>query len=123
MYLENFVDLIRFSFTLKNGFHCDQLAEDAADRPDVDRRRVFFGAEQEFGRAVPQSDNDRSVRFERRSVFSGQSEIAHFQNTPVAQQQIGRLQVAVKDPVIVQMSHSTQQLLQKTLDFPCARNQ
>lgn len=46
---------------------------------------------------------------------------AHLENAGVAEQQVGRLEVAVQDPVVVQMLHTPQQLDHQRLHLPCGR--
>lgn len=43
---------------------------------------------------------------------------AHLEDAGVAQQQVGRLEVAVQDPVVVQVLHATQQLDHERLHLP-----
>lgn len=44
---------------------------------------------------------------------------AHLEDACVAQQQVGRLEVSVQDPVVVEVLHSAQQLDHQCLHFPC----
>lgn len=45
-------------FTFEHGSESEELAVDAADGPNIDRRRVVPCAEKQFGRTIPNCDDD-----------------------------------------------------------------
>lgn len=55
-------DLINLRVTGEERLTHDHLGKDAADRPHVNARRVVTRAEEDFGSAVPESDNLCLVR-------------------------------------------------------------
>ena len=58
---EDAEQLINLRIAVEDGTFVGHLGEDAADRPDIDRHTVALRAEENFGSAVPQSDNLVSV--------------------------------------------------------------
>ena len=52
-----------------------------------------------------------------RCALSCKTKVCDFQDSPVAHEEVRRLEVAVEDPVGVQMLHATQQLLHHRLEL------
>ena len=67
---EDGVQLIGLTFTAEDRLQVQKFSEYAADGPHIDRATVLFRLQQQFGRPVPESHNDRRVRFQGRSIFS-----------------------------------------------------
>ena len=51
------------------------FGEDAAYGPDVDRRRILLGSEEDLRRSVPEGDNLVCVGLDWESKGSGETEI------------------------------------------------
>ena len=80
-----------------------QLGEDAAEAPDVDAVVVAVGAEQEFGRAVPERDDELGEVARRRVAGeAGGAEVRELDAAGVGEQDVGGFEVAVQDPAAVQ---------------------
>ena len=71
--------------------------------------------QQELRGAVPERDHIVGVRAQRRSVLARQPEVADLELALVAVQDVAGLEVAVQDPVLVQVVHPAEQLLHQAL--------
>lgn len=67
--------------TLEQRLTIDNLCEDAADRPDIDRCRVVLGAEENVGSTVPKSDDLVSEVFDRDAEGTGKAKICQLEQT------------------------------------------
>ena len=79
----------------------NHFGEDAADGPDVDAGGVELGAEQDFGRFVPQGDDLVGVGAQRDAEGARQSKVGQLQQAVAVHQQVLRLHVAVQHAVRV----------------------
>mmetsp|Transcript_29447 Transcript_29447/g.80815 ORF Transcript_29447/g.80815 Transcript_29447/m.80815 type:complete len:353 (+) Transcript_29447:448-1506(+) len=92
------------------------LAKDAADRPQVDGRRVFARTHQHVGRAVPQRYHLVRVAAHRDTKRARQAKVCELELLVVLiDEQILRLEVAVQHPPVVAEGDAEQQLAQQHL--------
>ena len=75
---ENSVELVHLGVPREKRPFGHHLGENTADRPDVDRGRVFCAPEEEFRRSVPQRHHIRGVRPDRHREDSREPEIGDF---------------------------------------------
>ena len=94
--LEYLVQLVLLALAAEQRRHVDEFSKDAADRPDVDVRRVLLLPEQELGGSVPECDDNGRVVLQGRPVLSRQAEVSHLQDAAVAQEDVGRLEISEK---------------------------
>lgn len=75
-------------------------------------------AQQELGGAVPQRD-DQLRELGRRGVtdVAGHAEICDLELAAVVQKEVGGLEIAVQDPVVVQISDTAGELEEECLDL------
>eukprot|EP00760_Papus_ankaliazontas_P003438 PhM_4_TR11614/c4_g1_i1/m.9825 len=96
----------------------DELVEDDADGPHVHRGAVLVReVEQRLGRAVPHGAHFRRlvVPVGAAAVVPRETEVAHLQNAVVVEQKVRRLEVAVDDPVVVEVRDGAEQLVHDAL--------
>lgn len=65
--LEYFLQLLTFVLSRKQGLTVDNLGENAANRPNINRGTVVLTAHQNVGGAIPKSDHLMSEVFHRDS--------------------------------------------------------
>jgi len=111
------VDLVQLALALQRRLAQQHLAKDATNRPHIDRCAVELGAKEQLGRAIPQRHDDRRVIAERVAVRPSETKVGNLQDALVVHQNVGRFEVAVDDPVLMEILHAEQQLLQDTLDL------
>lgn len=92
-----------------------RTSHDAADSPHVDGGAVLLLAEQQFRCAVPQCHNDRCHGLGGLSVLARQTKVRELEHALIVQQEIARLDVAVNDPVLVQVLHGLAQRCQHVI--------
>ena len=97
----------------------EQLAEYAADGPQVDALVVLARAVEELGRSVPARGHLGRVQAIALVLVEDarESEVADLEVAGGADEQIGRLQVAMHDRVLVAEGHAVQQHLHVALDL------
>mmetsp|Transcript_10411 Transcript_10411/g.22099 ORF Transcript_10411/g.22099 Transcript_10411/m.22099 type:complete len:417 (-) Transcript_10411:311-1561(-) len=94
-----------------------QLGEDAADGPHVDRRAVETRTEQQLGGAVPERDDPVGVRSKLLLKGPREAKVCKLELPLVVDQQVGALDVAVEHAVLVAVGHPLEQLLHVALDL------
>ena len=110
--LKDFDQLITVVLTGKQGLSVHNLGEDAANRPDVDRSCVVFGAKQDIGCTVPQSDDLVSEVLDRDAEGASETEICQLQQTFSVDEQVLRLEVSMEHFVPMTLLYSVQELIQ-----------
>lgn len=115
--LEDLGQLVDLVLALQERLFGQQLPEDAPDAPHVDRGAVLLGAEQQLGRAVPQRDDQLGHLGRRVAEVARHAEICDLEHAPVVEQQVGRLEIPVQDPVGVQVGHARRELQQQRFDL------
>lgn len=132
---EDLEDFVNLRVAGEQGFACGHLGEDAANGPHVDACAVLTATEEDFGCAVPEGDDLRGVsidmsrvkaaeRFaylvgvgaERDTKGSGQTKIGELEVALLVNEQVLRLQVAVKNAVGVAVANTGAQLVHELLD-------
>jgi len=110
--------LVDFVAALEKGLAGEQLAEYAAYAPEVDFTTVFWGAEQEFGGAVPESDDEGcEVLGWGIADVAGHAEVGYFKETAVGEEEVGGFEVAVENVVGVEVRDARGELQEEGLDF------
>lgn len=90
-----------------------ELGEDAPNSPEIDCRCVMPAAQEKLGCAVPDGDNNFvSVEqgMQRLLKESSQAKISNTHLTSGSHHDVRRLQVAMQDPVSMQVEQSIQDL-------------
>lgn len=107
---------VHFRFlAFEDGAQAEQFGKDAAYGPEVDGRGVVPAAEQEFGRAVPDRNDDFVAGEERRERFMEQAretEIPDFYLSGGRHHYVCGFEIAVQHPVAVQVEQAVQQLVE-----------
>lgn len=80
-----------------------QLGEDAAQAPDVDFKTIRFGAKEEFWGAVPEGDDKLGELWGWGGGVAGHAEVGEFDLATVVHEEIGGFEIAVQDPVRVEV--------------------
>lgn len=89
----------------------EQLSRDDTDTPDVESRSVVPHAEADLGPAVaPRHDRWRHV-WCRVAVVTCEAKVTDLDVAKVVVQNVGGLEVAVEDPVVVQVAHALEHLV------------
>lgn len=83
------LQLIDLTATWKDGFLCQQLRQDASDRPHIDCRAVIDGTQQQLGGSVPQRDNAVGVIARLFVEGTRESKVCQLQLSLVVDQQVG----------------------------------
>mmetsp|Transcript_15914 Transcript_15914/g.62183 ORF Transcript_15914/g.62183 Transcript_15914/m.62183 type:complete len:368 (-) Transcript_15914:146-1249(-) len=109
--LEDLVELVDLRVARKERVQQQQLGEDAADRPDVDRRRVGLHAEEDLRRAVPQRHHVVRVGTERHVEGTCQAKIGDLQGALLVDQEVRRLEVPVDDAARVAVRQAAKELV------------
>lgn len=107
---EDLEDLVNLGVTWEEGLAGSHLGEDAADGPHVDTSGVLAATEQDFGRAVPESDDLVSVSAERNTESAGQTKIGQLEVAFLVDEQVLRLQVTVQNTVGVAVARTLKEL-------------
>mmetsp|Transcript_107152 Transcript_107152/g.333011 ORF Transcript_107152/g.333011 Transcript_107152/m.333011 type:complete len:204 (-) Transcript_107152:357-968(-) len=112
-------DLVAVVLAGEEGLPAEQLPEDAANGPDVDRLRVTPGQEYHLGRPVPPRDNVvRAVLRLALLVFrenARQAKVAYLGHAVPVHQDVGWLQVPVHNPSPVEVGEAHEDLVNKVL--------
>lgn len=82
----------KFSFP-----HQQQFRQDAPDRPHIDGRRVGIAGEQQLGRPIPARDDVLGHKGRGLGAGPGQAKVANFEVAGGVEEEVGGLEVAVKD--------------------------
>lgn len=109
---EQFVD---FRISRKERVAVDELGEDAADGPDVDRGGVVLGAEEHLRCAIPQGDHLVRVGANGDGERAGQAKVRELEDTGAVDQQVLGLEVAVHDAMRVAVGDAADELVQIAL--------
>lgn len=116
--LKDLSQLFHFVVTLEQGLPVDELAKDAAHAPHVDGGVVGRGPEDELRRAVPERDDELGESRGRWVAdISRHAKVGNLELAAVVEEEVGRLEVPVEDPVFVQVRDSGRELEEETLDF------
>jgi hypothetical protein len=96
----------------------EEFAEYTAETPHIDVCVVRCGAEEEVGRAVPES-HDELGEVGRRwcGGISGHAKIGDLQDAPVGEEEVGGLEISVEDVVTVEVGQGRCELVEKGFDF------
>ena len=98
-----------------------EFCQDAANRPDIHPDAVVLGSEEKFWSSIPPGDHDVSVNTSGRTKISGQAKVTQLEATFAVHQEIVGFEVAVKDPVVVEILQSEQGL--QSVGFDVCRGQ
>ena len=101
---ENPVHLINFSFTRQQRSPQQQFRQNASNTPHINRRIINFRPEQQFRCPVPQRHYNWGELFGTWTESTRQAEIGNLDNAAVAQKEVAGFEVAVDDPVAVEVS-------------------
>ena len=98
------VQLFQLAVSLQYGSSGPQLCHDATDSPHVYRGAIVALPQQELGGPVPKGDDP--VRVSVSEIFvdivsPGQSKISKFEDSILRHEDVGGLEVSVKDFVVV----------------------
>jgi len=114
---EDLEDLVDLRITREERLTGSHLGEDAANGPHVDTSGVLAATEQNFGRAVPESDDLVSVSAERNTKGAGQTKIGQLQVALLVDEQVLRLEITVKNAVGVAVARALEELKSELLDL------
>lgn len=109
--------MVDFVAALEEGLAGEEFPEDAADAPGVDRGGVAGRAEEELGRAVPEGDDELGEFGGRVADVAGHAEVGDLELAAVVEEEIGGLEVAVEDPVVVEVGDARGELEEEGFDF------
>lgn len=115
--LEDLGQLVDFVGALQEWLARQQLAEDAAHGPHVDGWAVFVGAEEEFGRAVPEGHDQLGKLGRWVAVVPCHAEIGDLEGAAVVEEEVGGLEIAVEDPVFVEVADTGDKLVEESFGF------
>jgi len=90
----------------------DELCEDAAYRPNVDRGVVVLASHQDVGRAVPQGHDLVSEVLDRDTEGACQTKVCKLQDAFAVDQEVLGLQISVEHFVLVALGDAVQELVQ-----------
>ena len=113
--LENLDELIFLVLAREQGLPGHNLSEDAANRPNVDRRVVVLRAHENVRSAIPQRHNLVRKVLDWDAEGASQTEIRQLKNVVFVDEQILRLQISVEHLVLVALGGAGQQLIQVRL--------
>jgi hypothetical protein len=110
--------LVDFVFALEEGFSCQELAKNAADGPHVDGLAVASCAEEELRGAVPEGD-DELGEFWGWGVadVTGHAKVGDFELAAVVEEEIGGFEVAMEDPVVMEVGDTGRELEEEGFYF------
>lgn len=114
---EDLEDLIDLRVTREERLAGSHLGEDAANGPHVDTSGVLATTEQNFGRAVPESDDLVGVSAERNTEGASQTEICQLQVAFLVDEQVLWLQVTVENAVGMAVARALEELKSELLDL------
>jgi hypothetical protein len=114
---EDLEDLVDLGVTWEQRLAGGHLGENAANGPHVDTSRVLATAEQDLGRAVPESDDFVSVGAERDTKSASQTKIGQLQVALLVDEQVLWLKIAVQDAVGVAIACAFEKLESELLDL------
>lgn len=114
---EDFENLVDLGVTREKRLAGSHLGEDAANGPHVDTSGVLAATEQNFGRAVPESDDLVGVSAERNTKGASQTKIGQLQVALLVDEQVLRLQVTVQDAVGMAVARALEELESELLDL------
>ena len=80
--------MIDFRVSREEGFPGHHLGENAADGPDINASGVLAAAEEDFGRAVPESDDFVGVCADGDAKGSGQAKVGKFEGAVRVDQEV-----------------------------------
>mmetsp|Transcript_36102 Transcript_36102/g.93777 ORF Transcript_36102/g.93777 Transcript_36102/m.93777 type:complete len:558 (-) Transcript_36102:101-1774(-) len=114
---EDVEDLVDLAVAGEERAAADHLRKDAADGPDVNRRGVVLGAQEDLGRAVPQRDHLVGVRAHGDAEGAREAKVRQLEQVlPLVDEEVLRLEVAVQDPVGMAVRNARHHLVQVVLD-------
>ena len=105
-----------FRFAIKKSTLRNDFSEDAANRPEINRRRVLGGTKQQLWRSIPQRDYLSSVWAYGNAECSGETEVSNFEIVINAEQNVLRFEVSVNDSPGVTGGDSAHELIHVPLD-------
>ena len=111
--LKDFKKLVILVAAWEEWLLSDDLCEDAADGPDVDRGVVVLGTHEDVGGSVPQGHHFVREVLYRNTEGTGQTEIGELQHVLPVDQQVLWFQVSVQHLVLVALRCSVQELVQE----------
>lgn len=111
LHLEYFEDLIYLRITNEQCLPLGHLCVDAANAPDVDGRRVFFGPQKDFWRTIPQCHDFVRVRFDGKAECPRQPKICELNIAVFVNEEVLWLQVAVHHAMGVAVGCCLQDLI------------
>lgn len=114
---EDFENLVDLGVTREKRLAGSHLGEDAANGPHVNTSGVLAATEQNFGRAVPESDDLVGVSAERNTKGASQTKIGQLQVALLVDEQVLRLQVTVQDAVGMAVARALEELESELLDL------
>lgn len=114
---EDLEDLVDLGVTREKRLTGSHLGEDAANGPHVNTSGVLAATEQNFGRAVPESDDLVGVSAERNTKGASQTKIGQLQVALLVDEQVLRLQVTVQDAVGMAVARALEELESELLDL------
>src|SRR5690242_19283230 len=103
---EDLEDLVNLGIARKQRLARAHLGEDASHRPHVNSGRVLAATGQDFGCAVPESDNLVGVGAKRDTKGARETKVGQLQVALAVNQQVLRLEIAVQDPMAVAVAHA-----------------
>lgn len=112
-------ELVDLVLALQQGLAADEeLAEDAADGPEVDGGRVAGGAEEELGGAVPEGDDEGGeVLRGRVADVARHAEVGNLEAAAVGEEEVGGFEVPVEDVVRVEVGEAGGELEEEGFHF------
>lgn len=119
--IKDHLDLVKVAVSGQDRLSQEHLAEDAADAPHIDCRRVLTKLKKQLGRPVPtRHDQTRVIPRGHAVAISGlwgwlfelacQTKIRYLQISTVVDQKIGGFHVPMQDLIIMQILQPLQQL-------------
>lgn len=115
--LEDEIKLFRFILARKQRLTCQQLSKQTTDRPHIDTRTVFVGAQQELRWAIPERNHAIRISATSFAVRTRQTKVGNLQIAVVVDEQVGALDVAVQNFVPVAVLQPTQKLCHVALNL------
>ena len=116
--LEDLGHLVDLVLALEEWLAGEELAKDAADAPHVDGGAVCARAQEELRATVPECDDERGEFWRGRvGDIAGHAKVGNLKLATVVEEEVGGLEVAVEDPVVVEVGDARGQLEEKLLDL------
>ena len=107
--------LIHFVLPLKQRLLGEQLTKDTTQTPHIHRSAVLVRSEQQLRRSIPQRDDQLRELRRRIPIVSGHAEIRNLDLSAVVHEDVRGLQVAMQDPIAVEVVHRGGELEQQGL--------